>query len=358
LFLFKFKTTMVQNFTSASFFYIIRLKIIHYYKIFIKGENKMSEIIEEVKTNVGSNGTIGNKGTSGGSAGESAGNNSGSDNGSGGKIDGRKNTSRRVGKETRPVTVNTMETGITSGQDGNKIESGNGTSCGSSTSGGGSNGNRNGGNSEGSNNDKTNVETVSKRLNSEGSNNDKTNVETVSKRLSSIKPKDIKPSKAAGKSKETSKKDSGDITDADTLATIIQSGFALIAGMTNRRHWNVTSQEALTIATPASSMIQKLTAAQKKKINQITAPLILGAAIASVVVPRVLEDMQYAKGGVKVGQAKTNTIQSGSNNQINQDSGYQTNSVHIPGNGVGSNAEITGLFSTMDNPTTAGTIGT
>jgi hypothetical protein len=303
----------------------------------------------EVLKDGGHSGEVGagNGGHSGGTGGNSGGSGRGnnrSDEGSKGTNNGgRKNIEATSGEVGQPSNT-TMETGKSNKPTRSEVSGG---SQGSSKRSSGNSGSNSG------NGDNGNTRTAS------GGNDQ----EKLSQKSTLVKPKDVKPSKAVGKSKTVSKKDSGDITDAETLAVILQSGFALLAGVTRRSHWNIDEEEALTIASPASTMIQKLTTAQKKKINQLTAPIVLGSAIASVVLPRLMIDLSMSK-GVKTNarnQQQVSTVQQTaipSNNSESGNSGETQRNANISKAANTTNdAEITDLFRSLDNGATAGSFG-
>jgi mannitol-specific phosphotransferase system IIBC component len=145
------------------------------------------------------------------------------------------------------------------------------------------------------------------------------------------------------------------------LAVILQSGFALLAGITGRKHWNIDEQEAQTIATPAATMIQKLTTAQKKKINQLTAPIVLGSAVASVIIPRLMIDlsMKGAKNSNVRSQPKISTVQQETNRELSTESGNipeRTDSNISKTASTTNDREITDLFRNLDSSAGTGTV--
>lgn len=177
---------------------------------------------------------------------------------------------------------------------------------------------------------------------------------------SNLKPKDIKPNKKSGKQKEASKKNDS-ITDADTLSVLLQTGFALIAGITGRRHWNLTEDEAYIIANPASALLSKLTTAQKKKIDQLSAPVLLGSALASVIIPKALIDISMTKGmrTYAGNQSKVNSVPSrsveadyGKSEVVQPTGNTATNAVNAPTN----DKSVTQLFSSVSTGNSAGDI--
>lgn len=192
--------------------------------------------------------------------------------------------------------------------------------------------------------------------NSETSRNLKEESKNILERPTLVKPKDVKPRKEV---KKESKKDMGDITDPETLAVLIQSSFALLAGVTRRKHWEIEEEEAKTIANPASTMIQKLNAKQKQKINQLTAPILLGSAIASVVLPRVLIEMSMSRrvtNGQASQQKSSNGLQSTSQNNATVEGISNDGRSDLPKTASQTdNREIAELFGKLDNGTFAGT---
>lgn len=284
-----------------------------------------------------------NGGLSGGSEGASTGSNRGSERGSKGDSGNKSIESGRDNKKVGSLREQTSRTSDSdSGQAGRDFGQHNtdnrGNSGGSGRSSDGSNGRDSG------NNNNRDTRTAS----------DSDGEKIVSEKPSIVKkPKDVKPSKSTAKTKDSSKKDSGDITDPETLSVILQSSFALIAGITNRKHWNIDEEEALTIAQPASTMIQKLTTAQKKKINSYTAPIVLGSAIASIVVPRLVLDLAM-KGGNKNNvrnKSEISTVQQSINNQNNIESRnneQQTNTQNVKAATTANDREIAGLFRNLD----------
>jgi mannitol-specific phosphotransferase system IIBC component len=128
----------------------------------------------------------------------------------------------------------------------------------------------------------------------------------------------------------------------------------MLAGVTRRKHWEIQEDEAVSIAKPASNMIQKLTSKQKQKINQLAAPIMLVSAIASVVVPRLIIDMAMAKETNQNERVKKQVSQNlnGDAKQNVDESGnvgiVQTNSNDSTSVSTTVDSEIAGLFSRMD----------
>jgi hypothetical protein len=177
---------------------------------------------------------------------------------------------------------------------------------------------------------------------------------SVTNGLETKAPKNVRPSRAASAKAGAAKKDTGDITDAETLSVLIQTGFGMLAGVTRRKHWEIQEDEAVSIAKPASNMIQKLTSKQKQKINQLAAPIMLVSAIASVVVPRLIIDMAMAKETNQNERVKKQVSQNlnGDAKQNVDESGnvgiVQTNSNDSTSVSTTVDSEIAGLFSRMD----------
>lgn len=304
----------------------------------------MADTTKEVKTNGGVSGGTGEGSgrTEEGIRGNSGGSKRGSEGNSGNKSTKSEGSNGQATSDGKQDSGNSGLDGVQVRRDTRSVDGGSsGSSRGSEGSSGGHTGNTDNGN---------------------GSTASSENNEKIVSEKSTVlkKPKDIKPNKAAGKAKD-GKKDSGDITDPETLSVILQSGFALLAGVIRRKHWNIEEDEALTIATPASTMIQKLTAAQKKKINQLTAPIVLGSAIASVVLPRLMIDLAMSKGAKANGNNKreVSEIQYRTSDEAIKQPGVselKTNT-DIPTPASTSNdREITDLFSGLDNGTGSGNI--
>lgn len=99
--------------------------------------------------------------------------------------------------------------------------------------------------------------------------------------------------------------------ELDFIAIVLQSGFSMIANVTNRSYWNITEDEATSVSVPLTKMFDSLDKVQKKKFEKYINPVMLGSAIAGIVVPRVMRDM---KEGGQYGKRKT----FGNNRSVNQ----------------------------------------
>lgn len=161
------------------------------------------------------------------------------------------------------------------------------------------------------------------------------------------KPKLVKPSRAASKAKTSAPKKDGSITDSETLATIIETAFGMLAGVTRRSHWQIDAEEAKTIAIPASTMIAKLTVKQRNKINQLAAPIMLGTAIVSVCMPRIIIDISSSQRGKNnartISQGNTGNVQ-----QIDSISGQEQTSVVVQTPSTFVDPTISSLFGKLD----------
>jgi hypothetical protein len=94
---------------------------------------------------------------------------------------------------------------------------------------------------------------------------------------------------------------STDITSTDIISAVLQSGFDIVAKVTNKQHWMIEKAEADSVADPLSKMLDSMSAAQKKKFEKMSNPIMLAAAVAGIVVPRIsmdLLEMKYKKESV------------------------------------------------------------
>lgn len=110
-------------------------------------------------------------------------------------------------------------------------------------------------------------------------------------------PKPIK-AKVNSKKKQTGK----EITPENLYAAILQTGFGTIAMVTAKPHWNIAEDEAQSVAEPLSKMLDGMSNANKKKLEKMTNPIMLGAAVLGIVVPRIMVDMAQMKGAKKIVQ--------------------------------------------------------
>jgi hypothetical protein len=109
-------------------------------------------------------------------------------------------------------------------------------------------------------------------------------------RVSNLSPKkDIKPKKKALTQKK--KKE----VDADMIGGLLLSGFSLIAKTTGRKHWEITEDEAESVAEPMEYLLDNMTAKQKKAIEKYSNPIMLASAVAGIVVPRLMVDIAMMK---------------------------------------------------------------
>jgi hypothetical protein len=71
------------------------------------------------------------------------------------------------------------------------------------------------------------------------------------------------------------------------------------------------------VADPLSNVLDNLPSKTKNKLNKFSAPILLGSALGSIVVPRVLMEFAlYQKGGVKIGnQPKNGSVNTGVSGQ-------------------------------------------
>lgn len=284
--------------------------------------------------------------TSGGPEGREVGGNLGE----GGSGNSRSNTrssnsSNRNGKDSKSITreagqppIIDLEVGKSDRENGKKNRTDIGTSSGS------------GGGSEGSD---------GRSIGSTEGSSDGNQKEIIPKKSTErLVPKNIDTKKV--KSKTAPKKDSGDITDSATLSILIQSGFSIVAGVTKREHWLISEEEGLAIAQPASTMIQKLTSAQRKKISQLAAPVMLGSALASVLLPRIMIDLAMTKGqkqnGIKssVGDVRPSTIGQAIEQQRNN--GPVSVAANDAPVSTSVNEEVTELFGKLHLQDTTGNI--
>lgn len=114
--------------------------------------------------------------------------------------------------------------------------------------------------------------------------------------LANLKPLDVAPKRMKTGAKETSKKATGGDTTTDTIAALFVAGFGMMSALTGREHWAITEKEGEKIAAPMETMLANLPAKTKKIIEKYTAPAIFGAALAEVIIPRVMIDLTATKG--------------------------------------------------------------
>lgn len=124
--------------------------------------------------------------------------------------------------------------------------------------------------------------------------------------ISDLIPKDIAPKRKVGKPQK-SKKATGGALDTDSISDILMAGFGLISILSKKDHWQITKDEAESIAAPIETMLASIPAKTKAQIEKLTAPAILGAAIAGVVMPRIIIDMTDRKRGIPTHGTKTDT---------------------------------------------------
>ena len=172
-------------------------------------------------------------------------------------------------------------------------------------------------------------------------------------RLSDLIPNpEVTPRRKAGK-KPTSKKAVGGGTDTDTLSALLMAGFSLIASVTSRPHWVITEDEAEKIASPMETIFADIPAKQKKIIEKYTAPMVLSAAVASVVIPRVMIDIETKKGSANRGANKRPLEPNGTSpiaNPIERSDSERPNNSRAPQNDIPViDSKIAGLFGTGDN---------
>lgn len=180
----------------------------------------------------------------------------------------------------------------------------------------------------------------------ESDENEKINISGVT----NVKPKDIKPKRKKAPSKKTNE------LDADVLSALIQSGFSLIAGISSRKHWEVSEEEANTIADPLEKILDNMTAKQKKAIEKYSAPIMLAGAVAGIVVPRVMVDIYLIKNkkGVVPNVRSEKTIESDiardvtTNIKIGDTNRPGENSANVSGDSPVNDSVITGLFRASD----------
>lgn len=182
-------------------------------------------------------------------------------------------------------------------------------------------------------------------------NADRTNIdagaEKTSIRVSNLKPKaDVKPKRAKAKTKGKSTD-----LDADLLSGLLQSGFSLIAAVTKKPHWEITEDEADSVADPLEKVMDNLTAKQKKSLEKYSAPMMLAAAVAGIVIPRAMIDIAQIKknkGGVPLVRnqtpIKSSPIES---NRADKPTGESVgNPVLAPNYAPANDKVIAGLFGT------------
>jgi len=109
------------------------------------------------------------------------------------------------------------------------------------------------------------------------------------------KPRDVKPNRKSA-APDKKKANSGQL-DQETIGALIQSGFSLIANATGHKIWEISEDEALSVAAPTEKLIDQLSAAQKKKIEKYSTPIMLASAVAGIVVPRVMFEMYNRRSG-------------------------------------------------------------
>lgn len=158
-----------------------------------------------------------------------------------------------------------------------------------------------------------------------------------------ISPKDVKPkrqSSAKGKTVE--------ISTADLYGAFISGTFQTVAFASGKTHWIISDEEAASIAKPLDQVLSKLSSKQKKAIEKYTAPAMLGMALAGVVVPRIMYDLnesRRAKNNVgskpKIVASVTNDLPT--DNIVKQHGG---SSPDVPGSAPNVDKAIAGLFET------------
>jgi hypothetical protein len=179
-------------------------------------------------------------------------------------------------------------------------------------------------------------------------------------------PKIIKPSNKT-KSKG-SKEKKADLTDSETLTTLITSLSTNYAKISRKPYWVIEQEEAQTIADPASIVLQSIPKKQIEKVNKLLAPISLIIAVGSVLVPRVMMDIslaQQAKRGASqngqrpITQDQNSAIRGGGiNPNIKQPGSSQSETVtrNSETNSVNVSPEIAGLFESSNTGDGSGDI--
>lgn len=118
--------------------------------------------------------------------------------------------------------------------------------------------------------------------------------EVGSQRSINLKPRgDVKPNRKKAANNKNKKNE----LDSDMIAALLTSGFGLIANASGRRHWEITEDEAESVAVPMGYLIENMTAKQKKMIEKYSNPVMLASAVAGIVVPRIMIDIALMKHG-------------------------------------------------------------
>lgn len=91
-------------------------------------------------------------------------------------------------------------------------------------------------------------------------------------------------------------------SDMDFIAIVLQSGFGMIAAVTARPHWEISEGEAKSVSDPLTKMFNALDKAKKKQLEKYINPIMLGSAVAGIVVPRLMVDMAIAKEAKRYGK--------------------------------------------------------
>ena len=94
--------------------------------------------------------------------------------------------------------------------------------------------------------------------------------------------------------KQRSSTKAGDI-DRKELTDFLTGLFGVL-GATAGVHWFITEDEADSIAKPLATILNKMNKKKKDNINGYMAPMLLLAAIGTVVVPRMMTQTQLMKG--------------------------------------------------------------
>lgn len=123
--------------------------------------------------------------------------------------------------------------------------------------------------------------------------------------------------------KATNKKKSNEL-DADMISALLTSGFGLIAKATARPHWEITEDEADSVAEPMEFLIDNMTAKQKKAIEKYSNPIMLASAVAGIVVPRIMIDMALMKQSKRPKEVASN-VRTENTLEANIDGGSQSN---------------------------------
>lgn len=103
------------------------------------------------------------------------------------------------------------------------------------------------------------------------------------------------PVPAKSSRKKAGRKAPSPVVGSENLSNILMAGFAMIAGLSNRPHWAITDKEATSISDPLEKVLADMSPKQIEIIDKYSAPVMLGMAVAGVVVPRVMIDLETNK---------------------------------------------------------------